>query len=218
LIKAYNPDRDVFIYDSEWGLHTAPPGAQAWQAARNAGAIGTLYRAVRLLYYARENVVRGASGWTLFSAAANPGFLVVAGDKPEQRSMLYWLHRLFNERLADELVAIEGAAPMYRDPARPADPEVPLTPAMASITKDGRRLEVMLVNGSGTSDVPATIHLPDFEASRCVARVLHASDPNAPPLLRREADFVRELPVTLAAGQATCRLPARAVAFVTLER
>jgi hypothetical protein len=218
LIRAYNPDRDVFIYDSEWGLHTAPPGAQAWQAARNAGAIGTLYRAVRLLYYARENVVRGASGWTLFSAAANPGFLVVAGDKPEQRSMLYWLHRLFNERLADELVAIEGAAPMYRDPARPADPEVPLTPAMASITKDGRRLEVMLVNGSGTSDVPATIHLPDFEASRCVARVLHASDPNAPPLLRREADFVRELPVTLAAGQATCRLPARAVAFVTLER
>jgi hypothetical protein len=48
--------------------------------------------------------------------------------------------------------------------------------------------------------------------------VLHASDPNAPPLLRREADFVRELPVTLAAGQATCTLPARAVAFVTLER
>ncbi len=218
LIRVYNPDRDVFIYDSEWGLHSALPGAHAWQAARNAAAVGTIYRAVRLLYYARENVVRGASGWTLFSAAANPGFLVVAGDKPEQRSMLFWLHRLFNERLGDELVAIEGTAPVYRDPARPTDPEVPLTPAMASITKDGARLEVMLVNGSGTSDVPATIHLPDFAAARCVARLLHAADPNAPPLLVRDEDFVRQLPVTLAAGKATCTLPPRSVAFVTFER
>jgi hypothetical protein len=218
LIHSYNPNRDVFIYDSEWGLHTASPGAQAWQVARNADSVGTLYRAVRLLYYAREHVVRGASGWTLFSAAANPGFLVVAGDKPEQRSMLSWLHRLFNDRLADELVAIEGTAPQYRDPARPADRDVPLTPAMASITKDGSRLEVMLVNGSGTSDVPATIHLPDFAATRCDALLLHAADPNAPPLLVREQDFVRQLPVTLAAGKVTFKLPARSVAFVTFTR
>jgi hypothetical protein len=218
LLKAYNPSRDVFIYDSEWGLHTAPPGSQAWQVARNADAVGTLYRAVRLLYYARENVVGGASGWTLFSGSGNPGFLVLAGDKPEQPSMLSCLHRLFNDRLGDDLVAIDGTAPQYRDPARPADPEVPLTPAMASITKDGSRLELMVVNGSGTSDVPATIHLPDFTATRCDALLLHAADPNAPPLLVREQDFLRQLPVTLAAGKVTFNLPARSVAFVTFTR
>jgi hypothetical protein len=218
LLKAYNPSRDVFIYDSEWGLHTAPPGSQAWQSARNADAVGTLYRAVRLLYYARENVVGGASGWTLFSGSGNPGFLVLAGDKPEQPSMLSCLHRLFNDRLGDELVAIDGTAPQYRDPARPADPEVPLTPAMASITKDGSRLELMVVNGSGTSDVPATIHLPDFTATRCDALLLHAADPNAPPLLVREQDFLRKLPATLAAGKVTFNLPARSVAFVTFTR
>ena len=115
-------------------------------------------------------------------------------------------------------MAIEGTAPRYRDPARPADPDVPLTPAMASITKDGSRLEVMLVNGSGTSDVPATIHLPDFAATRCDALLLHAADPNAPPLLVRKQDFVRQLPVTLAAGKVTLKLPARSVAFVAFTR
>jgi hypothetical protein len=218
LLKAYNPSRDVFIYDSEWGLHTAPPGSQAWQSARNSDAVGTLYRAVRLLYYARENVVGGASGWTLFSGSGNPGFLVLAGDKPEQQSMLSCLHRLFNDRLGDELVAIDGTAPQYRDPARPADREVPLTPAMASITKDGSRLELMVANGSETSDVPATIHLPDFTATRCDALLLHAADPNAPPLLVREQDFLRQLPATLAAGKVTFNLPARSVAFVTFTR
>jgi len=218
LIRAYNPGRDIFIYDSEWGLHTATPGSQAWQVARNSDTVGTLYRAVRLLYYARENVVEGASGWTLFSGSGNPGFLVIAGDKPEQRSMLSCLYRLFNDRLGDELVAIDGTAPQYRDPARPADAEVPLTPAMASITKDGGRLEVMVVNGSEMNDVLATIDLPDFAAARCVARLLHATDRDAPPLLVHVKEFVRKIPVTLTAGKATCTLPARSVAFVTFER
>ncbi|HEX2998806.1 MAG TPA: carbohydrate binding domain-containing protein, partial [Armatimonadota bacterium] len=59
LLKTYNPGRDVFQYDSEWGLHSMPKdGKPADLEPRNANIIGTLYRAVRLLYYAREDVVR----------------------------------------------------------------------------------------------------------------------------------------------------------------
>jgi hypothetical protein len=64
----------------------------------------------------------------------------------------------------------------------------------------------------------ATIDLPDFAAARCVARLIHAADQNAPPLLEHVKDFVRKIPVTLTAGKATCTLPARSVAFVTFER
>ncbi|MBI2299445.1 MAG: hypothetical protein HYU66_10975 [Armatimonadetes bacterium] len=85
LIRAYNPDREVFVYDTEWGaISSGPNGEQADDVPRNANTWGMLHRAVRMIYYAREDYLRGASSWQMLSAVRSPGFgtLTRAGELP----------------------------------------------------------------------------------------------------------------------------------------
>jgi len=218
LLAAYNPDRDVCIYDSEWGLHSSQKtGGQAWAEPGNANIVGTIYRAIRMLYVTRESLVRGASGWALFGSSTNPGFLMVASDKPEQRTMLFWLYHFFNTSLGANVVEIDGTAPYFMAGDQPT-PLAPLTPVLATLSADGARLQLMLVNGSWTEDVPATFALPDFAATRVTARLLRHDDADGHPLLDRREDFVHDLQVDLAPGRLTFTLPSHSIAFLTLER
>lgn len=219
LLRAYNPGRDVSIYDTEWGLHSgAASGGKAWAEPRNANIVGTLYRAVRMLYYAREDVVEGAASWNLFSHSRNPGFLLMASDQPERRSMLYWLHYHFSRHLGDRVVALEGQAPYHPAPRDPAAVGHPLTPALATLSADGQTLFVMLVNGSWSRDVPARIRIANFPTATCRPVLLRHDDPAAHPLLERDEDFVGDLPVAIAAGVAAFTLPAHSVVFLAFSR
>jgi alpha-L-arabinofuranosidase len=219
LLRAYNPERQVSIYDTEWGLHSAAAsGGKAWAEPRNANIVGTLHRAVRMLYYAREEVVEGGAGWNLFSNSHNPGFLVIARDQPERRSMLYWLHYHFTRHLGDRVVALEGKAPYHPEPGNPAAAGHPLTPALATLSADGKALFLMLVNGSWDRDVPARITLANFPAATCRAVILRHDDPTAHPLLERDEDFVGELPVTLTPSEASVTLPSHSIVFLAFSR
>lgn len=219
LLQAYNPDRPVSIYDTEWGLHSeAADGGKAWAEPRNANVVGTLYRAVRMLYYAREDVVEGAAGWNLFSMSHNPGFLLIASDKPEQRSMLFWLYHHFSRHLGDDVVSITGRAPYHPDPQDAGAPGFPLTPVMATLSADSSRLFVMIVNGSWERDMPARLRLAGFSARACNAVLLRHDDLNAHPLLKNDAEFVHDLPVTLAGDALSFTLPSHSITFLTLTR
>lgn len=219
LLKAYNPDRLVSIYDTEWGLHSeAADGGKAWAEPRNANILGTLYRAVRMLYYAREDVVEGAAGWNLFSMSHNPGFLLIASDRPEQRSMLFWLYHHFSRHLGDDVVAITGKAPFHPDPRDPTSSGHPLTPVMATCSADSSRLFVMIVNGAWERDVPARIGLTGFTPRACAAVLLRHDDLDAHPLLENDSEFVEELPVRLTGDALSFTLPSHSIAFLTLTR
>lgn len=93
LLRAYNGQRPVYQYDTEWGMIcSTPDGRAADYEDRNANIIGTLHRAVRLIYYARENILRGASGWQMLSKLNGQGFGILSQDQPQKRFMLYWLY------------------------------------------------------------------------------------------------------------------------------
>lgn len=219
LLTAYNPDRDVCIYDSEWGMHSSSlAGGQPWTEPRNANILGTVYRAIRMLYYVREGLVGGASGWVLFSSSANPGFLTVATDKPDERSMLFWLHHFFNTSLGSDVVDIAGAGPFFVGKDGKGPPLAPLTPALATLSADGKTLQLMLVNGSWEHDVPARVALPDFAAKRATARLLRHDGLDAGPLLARKEDFVRDLAVEVGSAGVQFTLPSHSIAFITLEK
>ncbi len=219
LLQAYNPHRPVSIYDTEWGLHSeAANGGKAWAEPRNANLLGTLYRAVRMLYYAREDVVEGAAGWNLFSTSHNPGFLLVASDKPEQRSMLFWLYHHFSRHLGNDVVSITGQSPYHPEPRDAAAPGLPLTPVMATLSADSSRLFVMIVNGSWERDVPTRIRFAGFAPRACAAVLLRHDDLNAHPLLKHDAEFVHDLPVTLTGEALSFALPSHSIAFLTLLR
>jgi hypothetical protein len=221
LLRAYNPGRDVYQYDTEWGMIcNAPGGKDADYEGRNANIIGTLHRAVRLIYYAREDILRGASGWQMLSRLDAPGFGILAQESPEKRFMLYWLYYYFNRHVGEWALAMDGVAP-YHQPKREADRAQfsgPLTPALTTLSRDGREIRLVIANGSWSRAVPCRVRLKNFMAGRAVGVVLTNDKLDGAPLLARKEDAVREFPVACEGNEVTCLLPPHAVVFVTLER
>lgn len=89
---------------------------------------------------------------------------------------------------------------------------------MATRSADLSRLFVMIVNGSWERDVPARIGLTGFAARACEAVLLRHDDPNAHPLLKRDSEFVHDLPVRLTGDALSFTLPSHSIAFLTLTR
>lgn len=224
LIRAYNPGRNVYQYDTEWGMISSGPHGEVADAVdRNANIVGTIHRAVRLIYYAREDILRGASGWEMLSRSSEQGFGILSPDAPDKRFMLYWLYYYFSRHLGEWALDMEGVAPYYTPSAagglseRPADYAGPMTPALVTLSKDRKSLYLVVANGSWDRAVPCSLTVRDFVPSRAVGTVLSSSDLDGKPLLERKEDAIADLPVSLAGSRVTCTIPAHSVVFLTLD-
>lgn len=219
LLRAYNPDRPVYQLDTEWGLHArGPQGEQADYNDRNGNIVGTLHRAVRLIYYAREGLLRGASSWEMFTRLKAQGFGFLSIEAPEQRSLFYWLYWHFNRHVGDRVLPLEGTTPWHKSTQRGQDLSGPLTPVLATASDDGRQLYLVMVNGSWSQTVPCRAELRGFPAARATGTVLSQPDPDAKPFLSRKDEAVRPLAVELGDGRLRCALPPHSVSFITVER
>ena len=224
LIEAYNPGRGVYQLDTEWGMHSGgPKGERADYVDRNANLMGTLHRAVRLIYYAREGLLRGASSWEMFSRARSQGFCVLSPDHPDRRSMIYWLYYHFNRHVGPHVLATEGTAPYYvpaagDDPfTKPGELPGPLTPVLATLREDGRAVHLVVANGSWTRTVPCRIQFAGFRPAGADATLLSHDDLDGKPLLQRKEDFVHPFPVAIARDRLTCDIPPHSVVFLTVR-
>ena len=219
LIRAYNPEGNVYQYDTEWGMHSGGPnGERADYVDRNANIFGTLHRAVRLIYYTREDIVRGASSWEMFSRIRSQGFGILSPDVPDKRYMIYWLYYYFNRHVGEWVLDMDGTAP-YSTPAEPPEaPSGPITPALATISEDGKTIYLVIANGSWDQSIPLRVSFRDFEPDGISGTVLSHPDPDGKPLLERKEDFVSELPVTVADQHITCTVPAHSIVFLTVQR
>jgi hypothetical protein len=97
-IHHFNSNGRAYQLDTEWGLSggTRPGDETPARHWRNANIIGTLHRAVRMIYYAREGILRGASGWEMFARRHTVTFAYLTRDDPDKRFVLYWLYFHFN--------------------------------------------------------------------------------------------------------------------------
>ncbi|MDR3710191.1 MAG: carbohydrate binding domain-containing protein, partial [Capsulimonadaceae bacterium] len=179
LLRLYNPGRDVYQYDTEWGMDARLNGDKGADfEPRNANIIGTLHRAVRLIYYAREDLLRGASGWNLFVNSREPGFGVLSPNVPDKRYLLYWLYYYFNRHVGTNVLAMDGTAPYYEPPAN--NPlglrSGPLTPVLATMDADHKTMYLVIANGSWDKAVPCAVHLKSFAAGKAEGVVLSQDD------------------------------------------
>ncbi len=217
VIGAYNPDRDVYQLDTEWGLASRSPDGQGPEyARRNANIVGTLHRAVRMIYYVREGMLRGAGGWEMFCRLKRPGFGILSRDAPEQGLMLYWLYYYFNRHVGRWALALDGTAPYHV----PSDKGLagPLTPVLATASDDGRTIHLVIANGSAARAVPCSVALRNFGATAAGGVTLSQRDLDAHPLVKRTEDAVGAVRVELAPPGATFTVPPRSVVFVSLRR
>ena len=219
LLRAYNGDRPVYQYDTEWGMICGTAeGKDADYEDRNANIIGTVHRAVRLIYYAREDIVRGAGGWQMLSRLGGQGFGILSQEAPDKRFMLYWLYYYFNRHVGPWVLQMDGTAP-YHQPRREAGEFAgPLTPVLATSSGDGNEIYLAMVNGSWTRSVPCLIKLHDFRIAKARAVVISSGKLDGKPLLERKEEAVSDFPVATTPEEVNCTLEPHAIVFVTLSR
>jgi hypothetical protein len=219
LLRAYNGDRPVYQYDTEWGMicNTAD-GKDADYEDRNANIIGTVHRAVRLIYYAREGIVRGAGGWQMLSRRSQQGFGILSQDTPDQRFMLYWLYYYFNRHVGQRVLLMDGTAPYHQPGPKAAEFAGPLTPVLATLSKDGNEIYLVMANGSWTRTVPCRVKLRDFPAAQAKGIVISSDKLDGKPLLERKEEAVSDFPVSTMPEEVNCTLGPHAIAFVTISR
>lgn len=219
LIRACNPNREVYQLDTEWGMHSGgPKGERADYVNRNANVYGTLHRAVRLIYYTREDLLRGASSWEMFTRLNSPGFGFLAQEAPTKRSMFYWLYYYFNHCVGDWVVDISGEAPYYTGRLDNRESSGPLTPVVATVSDDGERLFLVIANGGWDKAQPCRVTLRNFAPAEDVGVVaLSHSDPDAHPFADRKEDMVAGLPVLVSGDEVKCTLPPHSIVFAVLR-
>jgi len=224
LIRAYNPGRHVVQLDTEWGLHCGGPnGEKADNVDRNANIFGTIHRAVRLIYYAREGMLEGASAWQMLNRVGAQGFGILAPEVPEQRFLLYWLYYHFNRHLGEWALDTPGTAPYYTPAAgesvsiKAGEFGGPRTPVLATLAADGKTLHLVIANGSWDQPTPCRIELRGIAPTRVRGILLTHADPDGKPLLERGEDAVFPFPATLERNTLACTIPPRAVVFLTAQ-
>ena len=226
LIAAYNPGRNVYQYDTEWGMHSAGPKAErADYVDRNANIFGTIHRAVRLIYYAREGMLAGASAWQMLNRVSAQGFGVLAPRAPDKRFMLYWLYYYFNRHLGEWALELDGTAPYYvpsgshGSALKEHEFAGPLTPVLATVSKDAGTIFLVVANGSWAQSVPCRIQLRNFSIADAAGILLTHADPDGKPLLDRKEDAVSVFSVaTGERDMLTCTIPPHSVTFLTVHR
>lgn len=224
LIKEYNPGREVYQLDTEWGSHSAgPKGERADYADRNANIWGVLHRAVRLIYTAREGMLRGASSWQMLNNLNAQGFGVLFQQAPEKRAMLYWLYYHFNRSVEAQVLDTVGTAPYYT-PA-PGDDFAykagsfpgPLTPVLVTVSPDRKNMHVIIANASWDKTVPCQMSWENFQAAGAEAYVLSSADLDAKPLLDKDEDLVKLVDPPVKADGMTYEVPPHSVSFIWIE-
>lgn len=219
LLKAYNPQRDVYQYDTEWGMHSSgPDGEKADHVRRNGNIYGSMHRAVRLIHYLREGMLKGASTWEMFTYQKSPGFGFFAQDAPQLRSMSYWLYYHFNRHAGHWVLPIEGTAPYHTGNLNGQETRGPLTPAVATLSDDQRHLYLILANGSWKQPLPCQIDLRNFTPRQATGLILTSDDPDASPFIPRQEDIIHPLPLTRHETRLQFTLPPHAVVFVKINQ
>ncbi len=219
MIAAYNPGQKVTILDTEWGMHTSGPNGESADATmRNANMFGTAHRAVRLIYYAREKIVEGASTWGAFGKNSEPGFAMVLNDTPERRTMMYWLWRHFSAHLGTDVLPMTGTAPFFKS----EDPRElgPQTPLIATRSADGKQYKLVLVNGTWDKHVESKIVMNGITHAATAKAVVLTQDenPDTSAIYSESRDPTQPLPVRVVDGHTLLfTLPPRAVVFVNVE-
>ncbi len=217
MIASFNPGKAVYQLDTEWGQSGAAKGdnSTASRYWRNANIVGTLHRAVRLIYYVREGMLRGASGWEMFAREKNVTFGHLTRDAPDSRYLLYWLYFHFNRHCGDVVLDLNGTAPWYDEAGE--ESAGPFTPVLASLGQDGREMYLVIANGSWDHSYPCRVGIANFKAETVSGRFLCQDNRDANPLVKHESEVVADLPVTLGESGIEFTVPSHSVVFITLR-
>lgn len=225
LLDRYNPGKKIPILDTEWGMHgyNSADGS-AVDANRNCNIAGAVHRAIRMIYYFNEDLLQGASQWTMLEPAAARGWGIVASDD-ERLFVLYYLNYYFGRYVGDHVLSVSGTCPYYEKSevefgyrAEPRDISMPKAPVLATKSADGKKLYLVIANGTAAESLPCRVDLEGFRAGAAEGKRLSQSSIDASALVEKESDVVSGLPIQVCDdGQAIeIECAPHSISFITL--
>jgi hypothetical protein len=152
----------------------------------------------------------------MLSGLGGQGFGILSQQAPDKRFLLYWLYYYFNRHVGEWVLQMDGTSP-YHQPRREAGEFAgPLTPVLATLSRDGREIYLVIANGSWTRAVPCLVRLENFHADRARGFIITNDKLDGKPLLENKEEAVSDFPVSAAGNEASCIVPPHAVVFVKL--
>lgn len=187
LIEKYDTSQRLFQLVTEWAKNSRTTNEKRpWFVSQNGNMLGTLHRAVRLIYYLREGMVDGAASWNLFGKYKRrgkraDGFHYLFIDKPTASSLLYQMHYLFRKHVGKYIVKFRGKAPFYE--SRKIDSELidfamPYTPVIVTTNLTRDSIFIILVNASYNKTFKVNIHFESTTAFKLSGKLLTDSRSN----------------------------------------
>ncbi len=233
LIDAHNPNKKVHQWDTQWGNHSdgydkngepKEPALASTKCIQNSNMQGTLHRAVRLIYYHRENFMKGAMQWEMFCRQKAPGFGILSRDVPDKAFMPYWLLYHFDRFVGEDILDIAGTCPYYTATNKEHH-EVqtsitgPLSPVLASLSKDKQELYYIIANGSSNKSVASTLHCNGFTPQSVSGIILSEDDyQTGSPLVENESDFVKPFQAAIIENAISCKIPPHCIVMIKAKR
>ena len=215
LIDRANPSKRVEVIDTEWGLHTETDEISDPEKNNiNGNIIGTLHRAVRLIYYIRESMLEGASQWMLIVPRGSPGFAVIP-MKGNKLFVHYYLNYYFGRHVGDEVLDISGTCPFFSE----EKVKMPVIPTLVTKSSDGKTLYIIAANGTEKQALICNINIKGFKAGKAKGIKLTQSDLKAPALVDKESDLISPTIVDIKDEGNSIKFtsPAHSVSFITLS-
>ncbi|MDD5676297.1 MAG: hypothetical protein PHC61_19145 [Chitinivibrionales bacterium] len=146
-----------------------------------------------MIYYATDTSlgIKAASSWSLFSPANQLGFSVIVPNNAgtsEFRTMNYWVYYYFTRYMGNWLLAnTVNNIPVYMTTSLSVNKNVPMTPALISVSEDNKNVFIIMVNGSWTASYSAGVNIGGFIAASASGICCSSSDTKASPIVSQAA-------------------------------
>jgi alpha-N-arabinofuranosidase len=207
LVAKEVPGRSIRLAINEWGLDLPESSQYSMQAA---------------LYGARlMNVFERSSPFVAMSAVSDlvngwPGGIIQASRHGVFVSPLYHVNRMYSTHRGAERLRSQVDGPTFDSTAE--GPDVPVLDAVSSLSADGRRIFLKLVNTDLTRDLEVTVRVIGAGVGRRAERVLLAADSLAARTSFRTPDALRPERDAIDVGDVfPLRLPKHSISIVTLD-
>jgi alpha-L-arabinofuranosidase len=161
-----------------------------------------------MIYYLNEGLVDAAGQWCILSPANRPGFSIVSYNDDRQ-FLLYYLNYYLGRYVGDEVLDVSGTCPYYEKRGvatdyhwitEKYDVSLPKAPVVATRSKDGKHVYLVVANGTAAESLPCRVELKGFRAKAAEGKRLTQADIDAPALVEKESDVMSVLPVQLSDG------------------
>jgi alpha-L-arabinofuranosidase len=215
-LRDANTGKAIPLQVTEWaGVGDTATGQGTDLNPFGTNIVGALHRAIRQVWYLRENLVEGAMQWQSHApSASTAGFAFFFWQKDlDARTPVWYLSDLLNNRLGDEVLADHVGSPLVEI----GFDRLPVFHSVCTRDRKTGRLCWVLVNAARDDALKCRLSI---RGSRLTARgrVTTLTQPlDASPIITDPTAIESDAAVSFTAGTAQVNLPAHSVSIVEVQ-